>query len=220
MQVQNKLTTIEEAAKLVKDGMDVMIGGFLANGTPESLIDELVKLNVKDLTIIANDSGFPDRGIGKLVVNKSCKKVVASHIGTNPEMGRQMTALETEVILVPQGTLAEQIRAAGAGLGGVLTPTGLGTVVEEGKEKISVDGKVFLLEKPIRAHVAILKGSVVDKKGNIFYTKTTRNFNTLMAMAADLVIVEADKIVEVGELDPDLVMTPGIFVDIIVKGVK
>jgi len=214
----NKLRTREEAAALIKDGMSVMIGGFLAVGTPETMIDEIIKHGVKDLTVIGNDSGFPDRGIGKLVVGRNVKKVIASHIGTNPETGRQMNAGELEVKLVPQGTLAEQVRAAGAGLGGILTPTGLGTVVEEGKQKLTIDGKEYLLELPLRADVAIIKGSKVDKKGNIYYNKSTRNFNPLMATAADLVIVEAEEIVEVGDIDPNDVMTPGIFVDIIVKG--
>jgi len=145
-------------------------------------------------------------------------KAIVSHIGTNPETGRQMNAGETEVMLVPQGTLAEQVRAGGAGLGGILTPTGLGTVVEEGKKKIEADGKEYLLETALKADVTIILGSIVDKKGNIFYNKSTRNFSPLMATAADIVIVEAEKIVEVGEIDPNHVMTPGIFVDYIVGG--
>lgn len=213
----NKIMTIEEAVKHIKDGMTLMIGGFLANGTPEGMIDEIIKNNLKDLTVIGNDSGFPDRGIGKLVVNKNVKKVMVSHIGTNPETGRQMNEKELDVVLVPQGTLAEQVRAGGAGLGGVLTPTGIGTVVEEGKQKLTINGKEYILELPLRADVALIKGSKVDKKGNIYYNKSTRNFNPLMATAADLVIVEADEIVEVGEIDPSHVMTPGLFVDIIVK---
>jgi len=216
----NKIITIEEAVSHINDGMTVMIGGFLAVGTPEKLIDALIKKGVKDLTIIGNDSGFPDRGIGKLIVNKQVKKTIASHIGTNPETGRQMNEKEMEVELVPQGTLAERVRCGGAGLGGFLTPTGLGTVVEEGKEKITVDGKEFLLEKPLRADVALIFGSKVDKKGNIYYNQATRNFNPLMATAADLVIVEAEELVEVGEINPNEVMTPSVFVDYIAKGDK
>lgn len=215
-----KIKTIDEAMSYIKDGMSVMVGGFLGTGNPETLIDALIERKIKDLTLICNDTAFPEIGIGKLIVNKLVKKVITSHIGTNPETGRQMNEGEIEVVLTPQGTLAEQIRSAGAGLGGFLTPTGLGTVVEEGKEKIEIDGKTYLLELPLKADVALLKGAKVDKKGNIYYDKSARNFNPLMAMAADLVIVEADEIVEVGDIDPNDVMTPGIFVDVIVKGVK
>lgn len=214
----NKLISLDEAVSYVEDGMTVMIGGFLACGTPEKLIDKLVEKGVKNLTLIANDTSFTDRGIGKLVVSKQFKKVIVSHIGTNKETGRQMTEGETEVVLVPQGTLAEQIRAGGVGLGGILTPTGIGTIVEEGKELITVDGKTFILEKPLRADVALIFGNIVDKKGNIAYDGTTRNFNPLMAMAADKVIVEAARLVEVGEIDPNHVVTPGIFVHHIVGG--
>ncbi|MGF7057700.1 acetate CoA-transferase subunit alpha [Brassicibacter mesophilus] len=214
----NKLVSIEQAVDQIKDGMTVMIGGFLGVGNPHKVIDALVAKGVKDLTIIANDTAFPEIGIGKLVVNKQAKKIIASHIGTNPETGRQMNEKETEVVLVPQGTLAEQVRAGGAGLGGFLTPTGIGTVVEEGKQKIEIDGKEYLLELPLKADIALVAGSIVDKKGNVYYSKSTRNFNPLVAMAADVVIVEAEKVVEVGELDPNNVMTPGIFVDYIVRG--
>lgn len=214
----NKIVPIEQAVDHVKDGMTVMIGGFLGAGNPHKLIDALVKKGVKDLTIIANDTAFPEIGIGKLIVNKQAKKVIASHIGTNPETGRQMNEKETDVVLVPQGTLIEQIRAGGAGLGGFLTPTGVGTVVEDGKTKIEFDGKKYLLEKPLKADVALIFGSIVDKKGNVFHAKATKNFNVYSATAADIVIVEAEKLVEVGELDPDAVMTPGIFVDYIVRG--
>lgn len=218
--VMNKIITIEEAVSHIKDGMSVMIGGFLAVGTPDKLIDALIAKGVKDLTIIGNDTGFVDKGIGKLIVSKQAKKTIASHIGTNPETGRQMNEKEMDVELVPQGTLAERVRCGGSGLGGFLTPTGLGTVVEEGKEKVTVDGKEYLLEKPLRADVALIFGSKVDKKGNVYYNEATRNFNPLMAAAADLVIVEAEELVEVGEINPNEVMTPSIFVDYIVKGDK
>jgi len=214
----NKVISIEEAVNMIHDGMTIMIGGFLGCRNPFRLIDAMIEKGVKDITLIANDTAFPDIGIGKLIVNKRIKKLIASHIGTNKETGNQMNAGELEVELVPQGTLAERIRAAGAGLGGILTPTGLGTVVQEGKTIINVDGKDYLLEKPLRADIALIVGAVVDKKGNIRYKKATRNFNPLMATAADIVIVEADKIVEVGEIDPDDVMTPGLFVDYIVGG--
>ncbi|GAA0124900.1 acetate CoA-transferase subunit alpha [Clostridium sp. ATCC 25772] len=216
----NKIVTIEEAISHIKDGMTVMIGGFLAAGTPEKLVDKLVEKGVKDLTIIANDTGYPDKGIGKLIVNKQAKKTIASHIGTNPETGRQMNENEMDVQLVPQGTLAERIRCGGAGLGGFLTETGIGTIIEEGKEKITVNGKEYLLELPLKADVALLFGSKVDKKGNIYYHEATRNFNPLIAMAADIVIVEAEELVEAGELDPNIVVTPSVFVDYIVKGDK
>lgn len=215
-----KIISFEEAINKIEDGMTIMVGGFLGVGSPHGLIDALVEKNVKNLTIIANDTAFPDVAIGKLIVNKQVKKVIASHIGTNKETGRQMSEGETEVVLVPQGTLAEQVRAGGAGLGGILTPTGIGTVAEEGKQKISLDGKKYLLELSLRADIALIGGSTVDKKGNIFYNKTTRNFNPLMAMAADVVIAEAEKLVDIGQIDPHLVMTPGEVVDFIVEGVK
>ncbi|MBZ4654363.1 MAG: branched-chain amino acid dehydrogenase [Peptococcaceae bacterium] len=214
----NKLATRQEALAKFADGQTIMIGGFLGVGTPESLVDGLVELNVKNLTIIANDTAFVGKGIGKLVVNKQAKKVIVSHIGTNPETGRQMNAGELEVELVPQGTLAERIRSAGAGLGGILTPTGIGTIVEKGKEKITVNGKTYLLETPLRADIALIKAAKADTFGNLVYNRAARNFNPLMAMAADLVIVEAEEIVDVGSLDPDEIMTPGIFVDMIIKG--
>ena len=213
----SKIITLAQAMDFIREDMTLMIGGFLAVGTPEKLIDALVQKGTGNLTVIANDTGFPDKGVGKLVASKQLKKAVVSHIGTNPETGRQMNACEMAVELVPQGTLAEQIRSGGAGLGGFLTPTGLGTVVADGKQVITVDGNEFLLEKARRAEVALLKASKADKAGNLQYHRSARNFNPLMAMAADITIVQADEIVEVGEIDPDLVMTPGIVVDWIVK---
>lgn len=214
----NKIMKPEQIKELFKDGMTVMIGGFLACGTPEKLIDLLIEKNVKDLTIIANDTAFPDRGIGRLVVNGQVKKVIASHIGTNPETGRLMNEGKMEVELVPQGSLIEKIRAAGAGLGGVLTPTGVGTIVEEGKEKLTINGKEYLLELPLKADLALVLGTVVDEFGNTFYKGTTKNFNPYIAMAADTVIVEAEELVKTGELNPDHAMTPGVVVDYIMKG--
>lgn len=213
-----KIKSIDEVMEYIKDDMTIMVGGFMGVGTPEFIIDAIVKKGVKSLTIIANDTGFPDRGVGKLVVNKQVKKVIASHIGLNPEAGKQMNSGELIVELVPQGTLAEQIRCGGAGIGGFLTETGIGTIVEEGKQKIKAQDKEYILELPLRADLAILGGSTVDKQGNVFYNASTRNFNPLMATAADKVIVGAERIVEVGELDPNHVMTPGIFVDYIVGG--
>ncbi|MBF4694549.1 acetate CoA-transferase subunit alpha [Fusibacter ferrireducens] len=215
-----KIITLEEAVSKINDGMTVMIGGFLGTGSPDLLVDKIIEKGIKNLTVVANDTSFPDQNIGKLVVERNVSKVIVSHIGTNPETGRQMNAGELDVVLVPQGTLAEQVRAGGAGLGGILTPTGLGTIVEEGKEKVVVDGETFILEKPIKADVAIIRASKVDRKGNCVFDKSARNFNPLMAMAAETVIVEADEIVEVGSIDPDRVMTPHIFVSYIVKGAK
>jgi len=215
--VKKKIVTMDEALSHIKDGMTIFIGGFLGVGTPEKIIDALVEKGVKNLTIIANDTAYLDKGIGKLVVNNQVKKVIASHIGTNPESGRKMNSGEMEVELVPQGTLAERIRAAGFGLGGILTPTGIGTIVEEGKTIITVDDKKYILEKPLKAEVALLNGSIVDELGNVIYSKTTKNFNPLMATAADTVIVLAEKLVKAGELDPDHIMTNRIFVDYIVE---
>ncbi len=216
----NKVVSLEQVRPLLKDGMSIMIGGFLACGTPEKLIDLLIETNVKNLTIIANDTSFVELGIGKLIVSGQVKKVIASHIGTNAETGRLMTAGEMEVELVPQGTLIERIRAAGSGLGGVLTPTGVGTMVEEGKQKLTIEGKEYLLELPLKADLALVYASVADEIGNLLYHGTTRNFNPTIATAAEIVIVEAQSIVKAGEIDPNNIVTPSVFVDYIVKGVS
>jgi len=213
----DKIKTLQEVTALFKDGQTLMTGGFLGAGSPDLFIDALIEKNVKNLTVIANDTGFPDIGVGKLVVNKQIKKMVATHVGTNKETGIQMNSGEMEVVLVPQGSLAEKIRAAGVGLGGILTPTGVGTIIEEGKEKITIDGREYLIELPVRAEIALIHAWKADKSGNLVYRVAARNFNPLMAMAADLVIVEAENIVEVGELGPDEIITPGKLVDIIVK---
>lgn len=215
-----KYISADDIAAKLHDGMTIMIGGFMANGAPEGLIDVLLDNNIKNITLISTDTGTPTNGSGRLISNKRISKLFASHIGTNPETGKQMNAGEIDVELVPQGTLAERIRAGGAGLGGVLTPTGLGTSIAENKQVLTIDGKSFLLEKPIRADIAFIRGSIVDTKGNVFYKKTTQNFNPLMATAADLVIVEAEKLVEPGEIEPECVHTPGIFVDHIFQGVQ
>lgn len=204
-----------EIMDIIKDGMTVMIGGFLAVGTPETLVDLLIEKGVKDLTIVGNDTGFPDKGIGRLILSRQAKKVIASHIGTNPETGNQMNSQELDVELSPQGTLIERIRAAGAGLGGFYTPTGVGTVVEEGKEKKVINGIEYILELPIKADLALVKAWKADKKGNLVFRNSARNFNPIIATAADIVIVEAEEIVAVGDIDPNDVMTPGIFVDYI-----
>ena len=209
----NKQISISECVAKIKDGMSVMIGGFMGNGTPEHIMDALVAAKVKDLTVICNDTAFPDRGIGKLIVNRQIKKVIVSHIGTNPVTVDQMNAKELEVEFSPQGTLAERVRAGGAGLGGVLTTTGLGTVVADGKQTLEVDGKTYLLEKPLRADVALLGANIGDKSGNLIFKGTSQNFNPIMATAADVVIAEIEEVVEVGELAPETVHVPGIFVD-------
>lgn len=212
----NKVRKIDEALASVKSGMTVMIGGFLAVGTPLALVDQLVKKQVQDLTVIANDTAFPDQGIGKLVVNRQIKKAIVSHIGTNSETGRQLLAGELEVELTPQGTLAEKIRAGGSGLGGILTPTGVGTIVEEGKQKISIANREYLLELPLRADVALVYAHKADKAGNLVFRRSARNFNPVMAMAADLVVAQVGEVVEIGDIDPDEVMVPGIVVDYVV----
>jgi acetate CoA/acetoacetate CoA-transferase alpha subunit len=214
----NKLATKEDVLAKLRDGQVIMIGGFLGTGSPEALIDKIIKKGTKELTIIANDTAFTDKGVGKLIVNRQVKKAIVSHIGTNPETGRQMGAGELDVELVPQGTLAERIRSGGAGLGGILTPTGLGTVVAEGKQVLVVDGRDYLLEKPLRADVALLKAHLADKAGNLIFRRSAKNFNPLMGMAADIVIAEAEKIVDVGAIDPDMVMLPGILVHHVVEG--
>lgn len=212
-----KRVSIEEALKHVRDGMTIMVGGFLGVGSPEKLIDALVQKGVKGLTLICNDTAFVDRGVGKMVVAHQFRKIIASHIGTNAETGRQMTTGETEVELVPQGTLAEKIRCGGAGLGGFYTPTGVGTVVAEGKETREFNGRQYLLELPLRADVALIKAHKADEAGNLIYRRSARNFNPLMAMAAEVVIAEAENIVAIGEIDQDHVMTPGIFVNHLIK---
>ena len=195
--------------------MTITVGGFLTNGTPEKLIDLTVESGVKNLTIICNDGGYEDKGVGKLIVNNQVSKLIATHIGTNPYVGKLMQENHIEVELVPQGTLAERIRAFGAGLGGVLTPTGLDTVVEEGKQIIEVKGVKYLLEEALGADVALIGGAISDKYGNLRYSQTMRNFNPVMATAANLVIVEALEKVE--SIDPENVITPYPFVDYILE---
>ncbi|WP_264876468.1 CoA transferase subunit A [Vibrio agarivorans] len=210
-----KAATSQQLETLLHDGMTIMIGGFMATGAPEKLIDLLIEKDIKDITLISTDTGSPGKGTSRLIAQKRVKKLYASHIGTNPETGKQMNEGTLEVELVPQGTLAERIRSAGAGLGGVLTPTGLGTIVAEGKQVIEIDGQSFLLEKPLKADLAFIRGSKVDKRGNVFYNKTTQNFNPLMATAADKVVVEAEQVVELGDIQPEAVHTPSLYVDYI-----
>ncbi|HPF44202.1 MAG TPA: CoA transferase subunit A [Syntrophomonadaceae bacterium] len=212
-----KITDAATAIKQIKNGDTVMIGGFMAVGTPENLVDTLIEQGTGDLTVICNDTGFIGIGIGKLIVDHRITELMASHIGTNPETGRQMNAGEIKVTLMPQGTLAERIRAGGYGLGGVLTPTGFGTVVEEGKKTIEIEGVPYLLELPIKADYALLHAKVGDKAGNLMYHGTMYNFNPVMAMAANTVIAEVDEILEDSFLPPDSIHTPGIVVDYLVK---
>ena len=209
-----KIITISEAGQLLKNGASVMIGGFLRCGTPARIIEEILKNDICNLTLIANDTSTPDYDRGKLVVNKRIKKAIVAHIGTNPETGRQMNAGELEVELVPMGTLVERIRAAGSGLGGFLTPTGVGTVVEKGKTVMEIDGRKYLLEKPLKADFALISAARADRFGNLFMPGTTRNFNVVMATAADTVIVEAGELSD-EPLKPDEITIPGIFVDYI-----
>ena len=212
----NKLISPSDAASFIKDGMTLMIGGFLGHGTPERIIDEIVASGVKSLTLIVNDTAFPDKGCGKLVTNNQVKKLIVSHIGTNPNTGQKMNSGELEIEFSPQGTLAERIRSGGAGLGGILTPVGIGTIIEEGKQKIQVDGNDYLLEKPLRADIALIYATTADDMGNLIYMGTMRNFNPLMAMAADTVIAEVEELKPAGELSPETIHTPHIFVDYIV----
>ena len=212
-----KTILLKDAVAMIPDGATVMIGGFMGVGTPERLMDELVRQNRRNLTVIANDNALPGVGIGKLIGAGAVKKTIASHIGLNPETQKKMLAGELAVELVPQGTLIERIRAGGFGLGGVLTPTGVGTVVEQGKQRIEVGGKPYLLETALRADFALVQAFVADYYGNLGYALTARNFNPVIAMAADTVIVEAENIVPVGVIAPDQVMTPAPVVDYIVS---
>lgn len=200
------------------DGMHIMVGGFMTCGTPEQLIDWLLEANIKDLTIICNDAGYPEAGVGKLIAAGRVRSLIASHIGLNPIAGTKMSEGTLDVTLVPQGTLAEQIRAGGAGLGGFLTPTGLNTPAEEGKERLEVDGQPYILERPLRADLALIKARQVDRYGNLNYAKTARNFNPVMATAAKLVCVEATERIQV--MDPEVVITPHVLVDYILAEVR
>jgi acetate CoA/acetoacetate CoA-transferase alpha subunit len=208
--------SLDQSVGMIPNGASLMIGGFLGVGTPERIIDEIVRQNKHDLTVIANDTATLDKGIGKLVRAKLLRKAIVSHIGLNAETQRQMMAGELEVELVPQGTLIERIRAGGYGLGGVLTQTGIGTPVEAGKQRIEVAGKFYLLEIALRADFALVQAFIADYLGNLGYALTARNFNPVIAMAAGTVIVSADNIVPVGVMSPDHVVTPAPVVDYLV----
>jgi acetate CoA/acetoacetate CoA-transferase alpha subunit len=208
--------SLERSVALIPDGASLMIGGFMAVGTPERAVDEILRQKKRDLTVIANDTAMPGKGIGKLVSARLLRKAIVSHIGLNPETQKQMMAGELEVELVPQGTLIERIRAGGHGLGGILTQTGIGTPVENGKQVISVDGKSYLLEVALRADYALVQAFLADYLGNLSYALTARNFNPVIAMAADTVIVCADNVVPVGVISPDHVVTPAPLVDYLI----
>jgi acetate CoA/acetoacetate CoA-transferase alpha subunit len=207
----------EAAAMMIPDGASVLIGGFMGVGTPNRLIDALVARGARELTVIANDTAAPGVGIGKLITARAVSRLLTSHIGLNPETQKQMIAGEIEVELVPQGTLVERIRAGGFGLGGVLTPTGIGTEVEDGKQVVVVDGRSFIVEPAIRADFALIAARQVDYVGNLDYSLTAHNFNPIMALAGEVVIAEAQTIVPIGVIPPDAVKTPGVLIDHILE---
>ncbi|WP_262300280.1 CoA transferase subunit A [Microvirga sesbaniae] len=211
-----KTITLSDAVAMIPAGATLMIGGFMGVGTPEPVVDELVQQQKGDLTVIANDTAAPGIGIGKLITAKLLRRVIVSHIGLNPETQQQMLAGELQVDLVPQGTLAERIRAGGFGLGGILTATGVGTIAAEGKQTVAVGGRDYLLEPALRADFALVHAFIADYLGNLQYALTARNFNPVMAMAAETVVVQAENIVPVGVIAPDHVMTPAPVVDYLV----
>jgi acetate CoA/acetoacetate CoA-transferase alpha subunit len=211
-----KTMPLQRVVEMIPDDARLMIGGFMGVGTPEPLLDELVRQGRRGLTVIANDTAMPGVGIGKLITAGLVSRVIASHIGLNPETQKKMLAGEIDVELVPQGTLIERIRAGGFGLGGILTSTGVGTLTEEGKRRIEVNGVPYLLELPIRADFALVNAKTADYLGNLAYALTARNFNPVIAMAADKVLVHAENIVPIGVIPPDAVMTPAPIVDVLV----
>jgi acetate CoA/acetoacetate CoA-transferase alpha subunit len=214
----NKSVTCAQAVEMIPDGASLLVGGFMGVGSPHRLIDELVRQKKRDLTVICNDAGRPNYGVAHLIAARLVKKLIATHIGLNQEAQRQMIAGEMEIDLIPQGTMAERIRAAGYGLGGILTSTGIGTVVAEGKQVVEVDGKQFLLEKPLGADFALIGADRSDYRGNLAYALTARNFNAVMAMAGKVVIAEPKSIVPMGVIPPDSVVTPFVCVNYIVEG--
>ena len=214
---KSKVVTIDKAMEKIKSGITLMIPGFVNAGVPETLIKAIIEKGYTDLSIISNNTSVPGRGIGLLVREHRIKHITCSHIGNNRETMEQVNNGEINVTFTPQGTLCERVRAGGAGIGGILTPTGVGTQMQEGKEVIEVGGKKYILELPLHADVAIIHAWKADKMGNVIYRHTSRNFNGIMATAADFVIVEAEEIVEVGDLDPDFIMTQGCLVDMIVQ---
>ena len=222
MALEKIKASFSEAVLPIKDGSVIMIGGFMLCGTPEKLVNAVAEKGIKNLTIISNDAGYPGRGVGKLLANGQIKTLITTHVGLNPDVAKYLNDPilkdSFECILVPMGTLAERVRAGGSGLGGILTPTGIGTLIAEGKEVINIEGKDYLLEKALRADFALIRASKIDKFGNTIYYGTSKNFNPLIATAADHVIAGACEIVETGSLDPDFIHTSGIFIDAIVTG--
>lgn len=212
----SKIAALEEAMSHFYDGMTLMFGGFGGVGNPPSLIQGILDKGIGNLTIIGNDTAFPDIGIGRLITQRRVKKVIASHIGSNPVAGELMTKGELKVEFCPQGTLAERVRAGGVGLGGILVDVGIGTIAEQGKRKIELDGKTYLIETSLTAEVAIVHAKKADPYGNLVYHTSARNFNPLVAMAGDFTIAEADEIVPAGQLDPEEIVTPGAFVNMVV----
>lgn len=210
-----KLLTKDRFKETLFDGMSILYGGFMGCGTPTKLIECILEAGVKNLTIIGNDTAFQETGVGLLIAAGRVKKVLASHIGTNPMTGKLMLAGDIDVELIPQGTLIERIRCGGAGLGGVLTPTGVGTLVEEGKTKLTFDGVEYLVERPIRADLSIILAHEGDAKGNLVYRRAARNFNPIIALAADFVVAEVENYLDTSYIDPDRVMTPGALVNAI-----
>ncbi|MGG3556845.1 CoA transferase subunit A [Peribacillus frigoritolerans] len=213
---KNKIVTMEEALEHISDGCTLMYGGFGGVGTPPTLVQGILDKGVKELTLIGNDTGFPDIGIGRIVTAERAKKVIASHIGSNPNAGKLMTEGKLQVEFSPQGTLAERIRAGGVGLGGIFVDVGIGTIAEEGKDKIVIEGKEYLVETALTAEVSIVHAKKADSQGNLVYDKTACNFNPLVAMAGAFTIAEVDEIVPAGELDPECIATPGIYVDMVI----
>jgi acetate CoA/acetoacetate CoA-transferase alpha subunit len=211
-----KAVSAEEAIAMIPNGASIMVCGFMGVGAPERLLDELVRQKKTDISLISNDAAVPGKGVGKLFDGGQVSNMIGTHIGLNPKAQQQMLSNQIKVDLIPQGTFVERIRAGGCGLGGVLTPTGVGTLVEQGKQKIEVDGKTFLLETALRADFALVHAFLSDYLGNLSYALTARNFNPVMAMAADTVIVTAEHIVPVGVIAPDHVVTPGPLVDYLV----
>lgn len=218
-----RFVSIEDAAALVTDGASIMFGGFMGCGSAHRFISELARRDVRELTVYCNDAAMPNGpdgdthyGVAKLIHNRQVTKLYATHVGLNPEVAEQMAEGSLEVVLIPQGSMAEMIRAGGMGLGGILTPTGVGTIVEEGEHvhsKVEIDGRTYLLERPLRADFAVICGYRIDRAGNVWYRGTTRNFNEVMALAADVVIAEAEQVVAVGSIPAEDIVTPGILVD-------
>ncbi|MMZ49191.1 Acetate CoA-transferase subunit alpha [compost metagenome] len=216
-QTMSKVVSLDEALVHITDGTTLMFGGFGGVGNPPTIIDGILRKEVTDLDLIGNDSGFPDIGIGRLVTAERARSLITSHIGSNPNAGRLMTEGKMKVTFYPQGTLAEKIRAGGMGLGGILVDVGLGTIVEEGKNRMEIEGKTYMVEPALTAQVGIVHALKADEYGNLIYDKSARNFNPLVAMAADITIAEVEEIVPRGELDPECIVTPGVYVDYIVK---